>query len=334
MDEKLLTIAIPAYNAEIYLRTCIRSFLNFQILPKLDIIVVNDGSKDLTLKITQEYAAQYPQSIRYINKENGGHGSGINVASKIAAGKYFKVVDADDWVVTENLPALLESLSETEADIVLTHFETIDMKTKERCLFKIDGVDYGRIYNPQEFYPMFPSAAKWFSIHSIIYRTEFYRRTGIALSEKIFYEDTEYAVFPFTHAHSIMVIDLILYQYLIGNVEQSVSIQSYTKRVLHLEIVFRRMLAYYQEYRNRSQEVDEFLRLRLTMLLGTYEKVLLIYHPNRRWGRNKVKEIRNELSKVEPLVINRSLKRHRALLLFHHFRVKPKLLEQIYSRIK
>ncbi len=96
---RLLSVIIPSYNTEIYLARCLDSLLyHSDILKQLDIIVVNDGSKDHTSEIAQEYQAKFPDTITVINKENGGHGSTINAGIKVAQGKYLKVLDSDDWV--------------------------------------------------------------------------------------------------------------------------------------------------------------------------------------------------------------------------------------------
>ena len=81
--------------------------INSKEFSKLDIIVVNDGSTDQTVEITNKYVEKYKQSIRLINKENGGHGSTINTSIKHAKGKYYKILDSDDWVNSENLNRLV-----------------------------------------------------------------------------------------------------------------------------------------------------------------------------------------------------------------------------------
>ena len=105
---KALTVIIPAYNVSRYIAQGMDSLLEEpSILPYLDIIVVNDGSTDDTLDKASKYANMFPESVSVINKENGGHGSGINVGIRAAKGKYFKVLDGDDWVRTDGLKELV-----------------------------------------------------------------------------------------------------------------------------------------------------------------------------------------------------------------------------------
>ena len=108
---KLLSIAVPCYNSEGYMRNCIES-----LLPggdEVEIIIVDDGStKDRTAEIADEYAAKYPGIVKAVHQENGGHGQAVNTGLKHATGLYFKVVDSDDWLDKENYPKVLDKLAE------------------------------------------------------------------------------------------------------------------------------------------------------------------------------------------------------------------------------
>ena len=96
---KLLSIAVPCYNSEDYMRHCIET-----LLPggeDVEIIIVDDGStKDRTAEIADEYAAKYPGIVKAVHQENGGHGEAVNTGLRNATGLYFKVVDSDDWLDT------------------------------------------------------------------------------------------------------------------------------------------------------------------------------------------------------------------------------------------
>lgn len=118
--DKIVSFIIPSYNVEKYLNICLTSFLNPEVLDQIEVIVVDDGSKDQTAQIARTYIEQYPQVFRLISKENGGHGSAINAGTAQAVGRYLKVIDADDWVVTENLKEFVEKLTDCSADVVLS----------------------------------------------------------------------------------------------------------------------------------------------------------------------------------------------------------------------
>ena len=110
-NDKLLTIVVPSYNASKYLDFNLQSFLRPSVPEKLEVIVVDDGSTDETARIADVYHEKYSDTIKVVHKENGGHGSGINAGLRAATGKYFKVVDADDWVDHEALERLLDYIA-------------------------------------------------------------------------------------------------------------------------------------------------------------------------------------------------------------------------------
>ena len=133
---KYITFAIPCYNSEEYMEHAINS-----ILPAgedVEILVVNDGSKDQTAEIGKRYEAMYPGIVRVIDKENGGHGDAVNAGLSQASGVYFKVVDSDDWVDEEALMKILNKVKEfvrTESvvDMIISNYvyEKVGMEHKK-----------------------------------------------------------------------------------------------------------------------------------------------------------------------------------------------------------
>lgn len=124
--EKILTISIAAYNAELDIKRCLDSFISTNVLEELELIVVNDGSKDNTLNVAKQYEKKYPGIIKVIDKKNGGHGSTINASIKEATGKYYKIVDSDDWIDPEELEKLVFWLRNNDADLVLTPYKCVN----------------------------------------------------------------------------------------------------------------------------------------------------------------------------------------------------------------
>ena len=119
---KLLTIVIPTYNTERYLARCLDSLLTEEVLKELEILVVNDGSRDGSLAIARDYAARYPDTVTVIDKENGGHGSTINTGLQAATGRYFRVLDSDDWFDTCNFIKYFRALRHCREDVVITPY--------------------------------------------------------------------------------------------------------------------------------------------------------------------------------------------------------------------
>ena len=131
LDMKILSFIIPSYNCEKFLEKCVSSMLHPEILERLEIIIVNDGSTDSTEAIATALCSRYPEVIRLINQENRGHGGALNAGCAAAMGKYLKVIDADDWVETDNLPSYVDFLEQCDSDVVLTHHDTIHIGTGE-----------------------------------------------------------------------------------------------------------------------------------------------------------------------------------------------------------
>ena len=266
--EKLLTVTIPSYNVEKYLPETLPTFLDESILEKIEILIVNDGSKDNTLEIAEQYRAQYPDTIRVINKENGGHGSTINTGIQHASGKYFKVVDGDDWVDTAAFCRFVQQLEDTDADMVVSPFARIDDQTK-RCLeiTEYRELESGRIYPLDVFVPI--AKEKRFAMHSLTIRTEILK-TIRPISEHCFYVDMEYIVFPLKYAKTVTLIDTPVYQYRVGNASQSVAMSNLHKnRNMHLHVL-KTIIAYRDELNGAAKEIAE------KQILGLCEKQFVI----------------------------------------------------------
>lgn len=291
--EKILSIIIPSYNSKPFLAKCLDSLL-CECTDRLDIIVVNDGSTDGCEQIAEEYIAKYPASISLINKENGGHGSGINVGSEKAVGKYLKVLDADDWFLTENIPQFIKALENTNADVVLTPHHTINISNGEVKSWRCFPPQFDRIYTMDEVMSQWKNFDRSLTFHGITYRTDFYKNEGIKLSEKVFYEDHEYATFPCSKAKSILPLDLFIYEYRIGDVTQSVSAENQLKRIGHTETVLKRMTA---EGKSFTGAAALYCAKKTHLLLLSYLVTSLLCDKNRKAGRKRADEMMDFMDK-------------------------------------
>ena len=197
---KILTITVPSYNAESYLLETIPTMLSVSNPEKLEIIIVNDGSKDNTLAVAQQLKENYPETIVIVDKENGGHGSTINSGIKIATGKYFKVVDADDWIESKNLSELIYYLEKCNDDEVISPFVKIytDKNTEEIYSYKPKLNQ--KTYQYDEFLSEINELPK---MHAICIKTEILQENNIQIDENCFYVDLEYNVFPMPYIKTI-----------------------------------------------------------------------------------------------------------------------------------
>jgi len=324
---KILTIAVPAYNAEWCIKKCLSSFINESVLDKLDVIIVDDGSTDKTGFIAKQFVDKYPDVFRIIHKENGGHGSGINVAIDSATGKYFKVIDADDWVLTDNLCIFIETLSQADADVVLTHYHTIDMTTQKQRSFKTQGLILDQVYTLDEYVSAGKEALYCATFHGITYKTDVYRRSGARLTENIFYEDQEYATLPFLSVQTVLPLNLFLYEYLIGNTEQSVSDQNQVKRIGHIEKIIWSIEECYHNHSSMSDSAKRYFKSKLADVILSYYVVALVKNNNKKVGREDVRRLRKELFKQDETLVRDTNYKYCIALIMNYLHVNNKGLE-------
>lgn len=319
--DKIISFIIPSYNVEQYLKTCLDSFLIPGKMDRFEVIVVNDGSVDGTVEIANSYVEQYPDTFRLLNKENGGHGSAINAGSRAAAGKFFKVIDADDWVVTENLPELLDKLSRCDADVVLTPFHMVDMATGKREIRCMYADDYQRSYTLEEIMADWKSFDRCMTFHGIMYRKEFYEAYRHELPEKIFYEDQEYASIPCCHAVKLQAYDLFLYQYLVGNAGQSVAAQNQLKRIDHIGAVALNMANYLAGHSELTDGGKAYLAQKTEGVLLSYYTVACVVNPDRAAGRRKCRQLHEAIRKQNPGMVQRMKKKYFVYQVFSWMRL-------------
>ena len=238
MDEKILTVTIPSYNVEAYLEDCLESFVNSEVMDDIEVLIVNDGSSDNTAKIAQRYVDKYENTFRLINKENGGHGSTINTGVREAKGKYFKVVDGDDWVDTRSFIRLVKVLKESDADIVASNYTWINHTTRlpeKRQEYPFEKIEYNKLYKFEEIV-----GKTIIDMHATTVKTELFRMADEQIDEHTFYVDVEFIAFPIPYVRTVYFIEEPVYQYRLGLPGQSMSIQKMQKNLKnHLRVLMR-----------------------------------------------------------------------------------------------
>lgn len=247
---KILSVSIAAYNSEKYIRKCLDSFVVPEILDDIEIIVVNDGSVDRTAEIVAEYVDRYPGTFVLINKENGGHGSTINSGIKNASGKYFKIVDSDDWVERDGIIELVNKLKSMTVDAVFSPFYMVDtrgQKSIKQSISNLDSQRVERVLNIDE-----ECAEYDLYMHALTFRTELLKEHFTSIDEHCFYVDMEYLVFYFRFVRTIYASTVPVYNYLIGTAEQSMNMKNMVnRRDQHLRVCTR-IMEYYQGTDNGS----------------------------------------------------------------------------------
>lgn len=271
---KILTVSIAAYNAEKDIERCLDSLINSGKIEKLDVIVVNDGSTDKTGQVTEKYVKQYKNSIRLINKENGGHGSTINTSIEAAIGKYYKILDSDDWVNSEKLAKLVSYLEQNEVDMVLNSYEEISYSdhSKKKLIEPETGkTTFEKIYHIEKM-----NSDNVLYMHSLTFRTSVMKKMGSVIDEHCFYVDMEYCVFPLLYVKSFAYLNYPVYQYLLGSQTQSMNMQNLIKRREQHMKVTKRLVEFYEENSDKVPEnISNVMSLRIKYAVYQQYKIYL-----------------------------------------------------------
>ena len=224
-DVKLLSIAIPCYNSEAYMEKCIDSLLVGG--EEVEILIVDDGSKDGTTEIADRYQEKYPTIVKAIHQENKGHGGAVNTGVENATGLYFKVVDSDDWVNPEAYQKILNVLAEVvrgpkTLDLLISNYvyEKEGAKRK-RVMRYAKSLPEGRFFGWDEAKAL--GKTHYLLMHSLIYRTSLLRECGMKLPEHTFYVDNIYVYKPLPSVRTLYYMDVDFYRYFIGRDDQSVN---------------------------------------------------------------------------------------------------------------
>ncbi len=220
---KLLTFAIPCYNSQDYMENCIKS-----LLPggeDVEILVVDDGSKDSTADIADAYEKKYPGIVRAVHQENGGHGEAVNAGIRNATGLYFKVVDSDDWVDEEAYKKILDKLRELAGgdktlDMFIANYVYEKEGAKRKKVMRYPSLPKERIFTWDEAKL---HKGQYILMHSVIYRTKLLRECGLELPKHTFYVDNIYVYKPLPSVRTMYYMDVDFYRYYIGREDQSVN---------------------------------------------------------------------------------------------------------------
>lgn len=271
--DRLMTFAIPCYNSAKFMHNCINSILDTGD-DDIEIIIVNDGSSDNTGEVADSFAEKYPDKIRAIHQENGGHGSGVNCGILNARGKYYKVVDSDDRLDTDALKKLLSRVRENEAsdstvDMYVCNYVYVRTDTRERRPMSYSRIfPEERICTWEDTKPFGPS--KYLMMHSVVYRTELLRAHDIQLPRHTFYVDNLYMYAPFPYVESIYYMDLDLYLYFVGSDEQSVSEKNMVKRIDQQILVTKLVIDSHDlnEIERQSPRLYRYMLHELSMLMS------------------------------------------------------------------
>lgn len=262
--DKLLSIIIPSYNMEAYLERCLSSLVvgDEDLLGRLDVIIVNDGSKDRTSEIAHDFSERHNQKLgcevfRVVDKQNGNYGSCVNVGLREACGRFVRVLDADDYLGTAAFERYLRFLiglgEDSVPDLVLTDHDKVsaggDVITSYHYPFP-PKVEFGM----DEILPHLTSIG----MLAMTYRLDLLKSIYYVQTEGISYTDNEFVVIPMLFVRRIIYCPECVYHYFIGREGQSISVLATTRSVGMYMRLFENLGERLDSLRSRAAEANVF----------------------------------------------------------------------------
>lgn len=223
--DKLITVIVPMYNVEKYIKECIES-IEKQTYKNIEVILVDDGSKDETYKIANELKKKY-NNILLIRQENSGQASARNVGLKMAKGDYISFIDSDDFIHLDMYRTLIKIAITSDLDIVECCLQDIFVNTGKLGSRYYINVDENKIYDGVEFYNLKPSLSPC----NKLYRKTFLNKIKFKCTEGHFAEDAYDTTYAILMAKRIVHINKVFYYYRRDNMESTRNNQSISRRI-------------------------------------------------------------------------------------------------------
>ncbi len=297
---KYISFVVPCYNSEEYMEKCIDSLLIGK--DDVEIIIIDDGSKDNTGKIADRYQKKYPKIVKVVHQENGGHGEGINTGLKHATGKYFKVVDSDDWLDEKAYKKLLKEIKHIDTDLVVCNYVyTYTDGRKDQTISFANVYEEGKVLTWDDIHRF--KVTQYPSLHSMMYKKSVLDKSNIDLPKHVFYEDNLFIYLPLVNTKTIYYLDLDLYRYYIGRADQSVQESQMIKRSSHQVLVSERVCTAYDLSKVENKKLRR-LMTRECIFLMTIGVVFSRLAFNKE-GEKQYKELWQSVKKKNPKLYRR-----------------------------
>ena len=299
---KYITFAVPCYNSESYMEHCIESLLVGG--KDVEIILVDDGSRDNTAKIADKYEKKYPDIVRAVHKENGGHGSGVNKGLELATGLYYKVVDSDDWVDEESLKKVLDTIKKLKKDNTLVDMMVVnyvyERHHEQKEIKYVNTLPENKVFGWDEVGKFKKDA--YLLMHSVIYNTKFLKETGLKLPEKTFYVDNIFVYYPLPYIKTMYYLNTPFYRYFIGREDQSVNEKTMIKRIDQQLYVNKLMIDFYDpyEYWDTNRNCAKYLIHYIDIMMSV--STILLQISNTKEHQQKRKELWQYLKEKNPML--------------------------------
>lgn len=249
--DKILSIIVPTYNMEKYLERCLSSLIvSDEQMAMLEVLVINDGSKDRSSEIAHGYESRYPDTFRVIDKTNGHYGSCVNRGLQEATGKYVKVLDADDWFNTENFAEYINYLAENDCDLIISESCILGENDSIRGIWKYP-LTQSTIYDIKDF-PLFSDG---YICHQILaYNRHLLLNIAYSQTEGIPYTDLEWVCKPMTAVKSLVYFPKLIYVYQQDREGQSVSPENHCRDIWMEQNVIKKLVDLFETLKDGIPE--------------------------------------------------------------------------------
>ena len=274
---KLLSVAVPCYNSQEYMRHCVDTLLEGG--DEVEILIVNDGSKDGTAEIAEEYQRNHPGVVRAIHQENGGHGAAVMTGLRNASGLYFKVVDSDDWVDSAAYRQVLETLRRFAAqpqptDLLICNYVYEKAGARHKKVMRYtNALPQNRVFTWEETGHFLKG--QYILMHSVIYRTQLLLDSGLDLPRHTFYVDNLFVYVPLPYVKTLYYLNVDFYRYFIGREDQSVHESVMIRRIDQQLLVNRLMIQQVDLQKVQNRKLQRYL-FNYVEIITTISSVMLI----------------------------------------------------------
>jgi len=277
-NTKILSVAVPCYNSMAYMEHCVETLVKGG--SEMEIIIVNDGSKDSTREVAESLREKYPDLVKVINQENGGHGEAVNTGIKNATAPYFKVVDSDDWVDEEALLNILDTLrymikEDKGLDMLISNFVYDKQGVKKKKVMSYRTAFTSKRITSWDKAVKF-KRTQFILMHSVIYRTELLRECELVLPKHTFYVDNLYVFKPLPSVKKVCYIDVDFYHYFIGRDDQSVNEKVMITRIDQHIRVAKLMIEEFLKFDLESAKLKNYMIHNLDMMMCIASIMLIL----------------------------------------------------------
>ncbi len=310
---KVITFSVNAYNVENTLEQLLESLVaDPSIFDFMEVLIINDGSTDGTEIIGFNYSEKYPEVIKIINKQNGGLGSAINRGIQEAKGKYFKPVDGDDWINSEDLKRIINYMEKAESDMILCDYKCCyEDNRKEKIVHEFTGLENGKNYQLDEMLEV----VNYMGYHAIFYKTSVLQGNNIKLDEHAFYVDTELDLYPIPFVKTVSYIDCCIYCYRLGTDGQSVSRESRIKNIGHARSVCYHLMKFFMDNKDKvTAKTAEYIKWRTACMICFYVRALLLFSPSKKIVA-EIRGVKKNAIEIDRSILDYTKKRSKTVYL-------------------